>query len=751
MSATFIQAQGEIVPALRGRVASCLLAAIVVCVGGTAVAQDASSPHASHDVTEIRQVKLSFASLGAGAMELRGGQPVGAVSVGAGMDELIVAAKLRLRMTYSPAMLSELSHVRVILNGQVQAALPLPKAEAGREIEREVPLDPRYFSDFNEIRFDLVGHYTRECEDAQHSSLWATISEHSEIELRVRTLELRDDLALLPAPFFDRRKNSRLVLPIVLPDNPSRSMLRSAGIVASWFGALADYRGARFPPQQNSLPNRHALAFATNAARPSSLPVMDVESPTISVADHPEDPRIKILLIQGKDDAQLLKAVQGLVLGNGVLTGPSASISEVKYARRKAYETPRWIPSDRPVRLGELVDSADSLQVSGISPPLITVDLRLPPDLFTWNRTGIPLSLRYRHTMTSEGRNAQLRVSVNDRFLRSYPLEPDPASGLAAGQQRKDELLIPAFALGPDVQLQFQFALERQRTGLCNDVFTDTSRSAIDPNSTIDISSFHHYAVLPDLALFASSGYPYTRYADLAETAVVLPRNPTLESIEQLFFVLGRMGRHTGAAAIAYGLLDPMQARQARNVDLLILSGEDSNQLLAQWEQDLPLVISRRTRKFREPETAPIFSVGLARAEQVTSVPSEVNVSAAGQVAALVAFESPLSKDRSVVAFTGTDVDAAHALTDALEDVGKVRLIRGDLAIVRGRAVESYQGDSVYYVGDLPWWKWVWFHLSNRPSLLISLTLVFAVLLALWLYGWLQRRAAIRLGEAPRK
>jgi cellulose synthase operon protein B len=709
----------------------------------------------------VREVKMTFAALGAGPMELRGAQPIGAVNMGTRTDELIVAAKLHLRMTYSPAMLSDLSHVRVSLNGQVLAALPLPREQAGREVEREVELDARYFSEFNEIRFDLVGHYTNQCEDAQHSSLWAVIGPQSELELKIRTLELRNDLGLLPGPFFDRRDNRRLDLPVLLPNQPSRSMLRSAGIVASWFGALAEYRSARFPVSLDALPDRHALVFATNAARPARLPLADVQSPTISIIDHPDDPLAKLLVIQGRDDAQLLQAVEGLVLGTSVLSGPTASISQVKYVRRAAYDAPRWLRSDRAVRFGELVDSPEELQVSGISPPRISVRLRLPPDLFTWNGVGVPLDLRYRHTMTSESSNAQLLVSINNQLLRSYPLLPtrdgEPSAKLQipllqnANALSAGELLVPAFQLAGNNEMQFQFALERHRKGLCTEVFTDNSRSAIDPHSTIDISGFSHYAELPDLALFANSGYPYTRYADLAETAIVLPHNPSRESIEQLFFLLGRMGRHTGVAAVAYQLLDPQQAQHAGDVDLLILPGEESDQMLARWGKNLTLVMDHTARNFRDAETAPAFVTGLSGAHAATHSRSEVNVAATGSLGALVGFESPLSPQRSVVAFSATDDRAAGTLIDALENVALVQRIRGDVAIVRGGVVYSYQANSVYYVGSLPWWKWLLFHVSRVPLLLSAVTLGVATVLALWLNGWLQRRAAMRLSSLPRE
>lgn len=731
----------------------CVVVLLVVGLADGAAAQNTVAAPAAEP---IRQLKMSFADLGAGQMELRGIQSIGAVNVGTRLDEVIVAAKLRLRMTYSPAMMPELSHVRVSLNGQVLTALALPKEQAGREVEREVVLDPRYFSDFNQIRFDLIGHYTSECEDPQHSSLWATISQNSELELQSRPLELRNDLALLPAPFFDRRDNRRLMLPVLLPNQPSRTMLRSAGIAASWFGALADYRSARFPVSLDVLPDRHAMVFATNASRPARLPLAEVQTPTLSVIDNPDDPLLKLLVIQGKDDAQLLQAVEGLVLGNPVLTGTTASIAAVRYERRAAYDAPRWVRSDRAVKLGELVNSVDELQVSGLSPPPIRVNLRLPPDLFAWNRSGVPMDLRYRYTAPREGDNSLLSVSINNQLLRSYRLRPDPDSTTAgkllvpllpaAATQHSEDVLIPAFQLASNNQMEFRFAHEHHRSGLCTEVFVDSARAAVDPDSTVDISDFPHYTPLPNLALFANSGYPFTRYADLAETAIVLPDHPTAQTLQQMLFVLGRMGRHTGTAAVAYKLLDMNQVQAAGDMDLLVLGGDESNRLLGDWGKDLSLVLSESGRRFRENDLVPSFMSGRSRFEGSGGERSEVDVVASGSLGALLGFESPQASNRSVVALVGTDADAAGAVIDALEDEGKVPFIRGDLAIVRAGVVQSYQGDSFYYVGSLPWWKWIWFHLSRHPVLLTLVTLAVAIILAMWIYGWLQRRVATRLG-----
>jgi len=701
--------------------------------------------------------RVTFAQLGAPVLQLRGTQPSAAINLGVRGDEVVMAAKLRLRFTYSPALLPQLSHLRVSLNEQVLAALPLPVEQAGREIEREVVLDPRYFTDYNQIRFDLIGHYTMECEDPSHSSLWTTLSPFSELELTLRQLELRNDLALLPAPFFDRRDNRRLELPIVLPPQPSRNIVRSAGIAASWFGMLADYRGARFLVSFEQIPAQHALVFATNASRPARLQLPEVDAPTVSIVDHPAEPSVKLLVFQGKDEAQLQRAVEGIVLGNPVLSGPSATVAAVKYQKREPYDAPRWLQTDRPVRLGELVDSPQQLQTRGLAPAPIRINMRLPPDLFSWNQSGVPMDLRYRYTSPQENDNSALNVSVNEQLLRSYRLRTEDQSGAARkilvpllegdATQHSEALLIPAFQLGSNNQLQFSFSLDPQRQGPCSHVPTETSRQAIDPDSTIDFSEFPHYTAMPNLALFANAGYPFTRYADLAETAIVLPDTTQIATLEQLFFLLGRMGRQTGAIAMSYQLLNTEQAKQAGDVDLLILTGVAANELLASWDKDLALILKGDNRKFREQARVPQLQPTSMSEERATNRNVQVELSSTGSLGAFVSFESPLSGDRTVVALAGTDDEASRTLISTLEDDGRVPLIRGDLAVVRNNTVESYQGLSIYYIGSLSLWKRLWFHLSQHVILLTLVALGVVVAIAMLLYGGLQRRVARRLAD----
>src|SRR5579871_2510312 len=732
-----------------GGAVAALLTLLLATAGEATLA--ASAPPKEKPVTEVR---ATFAELGAGVMSLQGVASSVGDNFGIRADQLVSGATLHLRMTSSPSLIPELSHVRVTLNNQTVAALPLAKADAGHEVERSIPLDPRYFSDYNHIQLDLVAHYSTGCEDPQHSSLWVKVSGDSDVTLNLRPLELRDDLALLPAPFFDQHDNRSVVLPIAVAAHAGRGVLRSAGVAASWFGMLADYRGARFPVSFGALPAQHALVFATNESRPSGLSLPTVQAPTVSIIDHPADPSIKLLVFQGKDESQLRQAVEGVVVGNPVLSGSSATVQSISYERRAAYDAPRWLRSDRPVRLGELIDSPGQLQGQGVAPQPMTVNLRLPPDLFTWNKSGVPVDVHYRYTAPAQRDNSVLTVSINDQLLRSYRLVPEseaeggghlmvPLLQSDASRQSRG-LLIPAFQLASDNQMMFQFSMDFHREAECKEIFIDNTRESVDPDSTVDISGFAHYTALPNLALFANSGFPFTRYADLAETAFVLPDPNDAAALEEMFFVLGRMGRQSGAVALAYRLLDAHEALAANNLDLVVLSGSGSQELLEHWKRDLPLTLSQLGRDFRQLAPA-LQSFEHVRTTSREGVSPRVQLRAEGPLAALVGFESPLSRGRTVLALLGRDAAAARSLVATLNDNSKVSLIRGELAVVRNDTVQSFESNDVYYVGSLPFWQWLWFHFAHHAVLLIVLALAVALTCGLLVYGRLERRVKQRL------
>ncbi|QRQ84112.1 cellulose biosynthesis cyclic di-GMP-binding regulatory protein BcsB [Cupriavidus oxalaticus] len=725
-------------------------------VAGTATTASANT--ATHVLT-LRQMGAY------GPIALRGVDHARRLDIGVRLDEVVTAARLKLAFSYSPALVFPLSHIKLTLNDEVIATLPLEEKEAGRLVTREIDIDPRFFTDFNHLRVQLIAHYTLDhCEDPLHSSLWADISPATTLTLNTSRVTLPDNLALLPAPFFDRRDNRRVTVPFVLPAGADGATLRAAGVAASWLGALAAWREARFPVARTVPAGSDAIAFVTPQTIPAGLNLSAIASPiagpTVSLMPNPASPDRKLLVVAGRNAQELQTAVNALVLGKAAMAGNSARVESVDIGKpRRPYDAPAWAPTDRPVLFRELVPDPQDLQVAGSNPNPIRVNLRVPADLYDWTRSHVPLNLRYRYTAPPTYNDSVLSIDINDQLVRSYRLRPLAStddhnvvsvpllSGTTASASQR--VGIPAFRVGSNNQMQFQFHIDSQKTGLCTSTATDVARAAIDPDSTIDFSRFSHYTGLPNLAYFANSGYPFTRLADLADTAVVVPDAPTATDQEALLSLLGHMGKWTGLPSLRVTVVPTTELDSVRDRNLLLIGTGSGAATLEKWGKSLPLLIARgKTEISLRDQRTGVWSNWLAgvREDPVTPVGRAI-LSADGPVAALVGFESPLADGNTVVALTATEDRRVADVLDALENPGKVAQMRGDLTVIRQDQVDGLRLGERYYVGDLPWYARIWVRVSAFPSLLAIGGLLAGLVVALSLFWTLGRLAARRGGS----
>lgn len=713
--------------------------------------------------------RVSLKELGATRpLALRGVEGDANVNLGIRLDQMVESAQLHLNFTLSPSLLPGLSHLNIFLNNEVLQTIVLEKGKLGSAQVLDLPIDPRYFTDYNQLRFQLIGHYTMECESPQHSSLWGNISNQSYLTLALRPLPLANDLALLPAPFFDARDNRPLKLPFVYAAKPSPGLLKAAGSVASWMGVLASYRGASFPVFENQLPQQHAIVLASNAQRPDFLKDLPaVHKPTLSIMAHPTQLGAKLLLVLGQDDAQVQLAADTLALERAALSGPSMQVGALQYpARRAAYDAPRWISTERPVQLGELVKNPGQLQLRGTTlNDSININTRMAPDLFTWNAQGVPLNLVYRYTPPGKSINGSLNVLINDQFIKSYVLDSKDSSSGNSGIkntvflplfddgtiQTKSGLKIPALLIGSDNQLQFTFQIPGADVGRCASIQPAELHAAIDPQSSIDLTAFHHYVAMPNLAAFANSGFPFTKYADLAETSIILPDAPSPNEVELYLTALGHMGAATGYAGTRFQLLSASALTQASGTDILLIAQPGSS-VATQWGQSLPALIEAGKRSVRPLEKVLDSFMGMFNLDtdyQVATPQGRVLLEGDGALAALVGLESPLNAGRSVILMQASDAASLKLIGTVLNDPGKLRNLRGDLGLLRGDAVESFRINPVFYVGELPWWQRLWFHVHNQPLLLALLGLGSGLLLAFIAYSALRAAARRRLKPHP--
>src|SRR5690554_4653929 len=128
---------------------------------------------------------------------------------------------------------------------------------------------------------------------------------------------------------------------------PSERRVEAAGILASWLGALASYRGTDFSVMSDQLPPKgHAIVvLGPNDTFPGvSIPA--IEGPTLAIRANPHDPTGKLLLVMGRNDDEIRSAAVSLAIGAQSLSGATNQVTEVQIKPRKPYDAPNWLPTD---------------------------------------------------------------------------------------------------------------------------------------------------------------------------------------------------------------------------------------------------------------------------------------------------------------------------------------------------------------------------------------------------------------------
>lgn len=494
----------------------------------------------------------------------------------------------------------------------------------------------------------------------------------------------------------------------------------------------------------DKLPDRNAIVFATNDKRPSFLrdhPA--VKAPTVEMMSHPDNPYVKLLVVFGRDDKDLLQAAKGIAQGNVLFRGNSVTVDNVKpLLARKPYDAPNWVRTDRAITFGELKTYEEQLQSTGLEPSPVSLSLNLPPDLYLMRTNGIDISLKYRYTAPATKDSSRMDISLNNQFLQSFSLTSNQETnqlmlrlpvlqGLLDG---KTDVSIPALKLGAVNQLRFDFQYMNPMPGgsvdNCITFQPVQNHVVIGDDSTIDFSKYYHFLAMPDLRAFANASFPFSRMADLSESIVVMPKSPSEGQVTTLLDTLASVGAQTGLPAINLTLTDDGSQIQNKDADIMVI-GNIPDKLKDDKRVDLLVQAAQSwvNTPMRQTEFPSIMPDNNDRQATV-----QTTVTSTGPMAAIVGFQSPYNDQRSVIALLADSPRGYELLNNAMNDSGKRAAMFGSVSVIRESGVNSLRVGDVYYVGHLPWFERLWYALSNHPVLLAILAAVSVVLLAwvLW-------------------
>ena len=678
-------------------------------------------------------------------------------------DEAIVLSEsevaqdgiLHLRYAFSPEMIADRTLLTVSFNNSTLVNLPMPAAATAANsapLLADIPIPGDLLATRNTLRIHLQAHYKAACEDPGDPRLWARIASSSNLEVNGVLLPIAIDLANLPAPFYEKEQSvSSTSIAVAFGSSPSTTLLQAAGALSSWFGVQANSHKLTFPVSLAHIPSGNTVILARNDSAILAAFGERASGPHIAMKVNPTDGTSKVLIVSGDDDGQVLATAQTLASGS-TFTGESSSVLLGTMPELRDLDAaPRWEQSTDRSSLWSYTEIAE-LQSDGSHP--IASYVRLPPDLFWGDEQTIKMRLNYTYAHADAKHAAYMRVTANGVQVAFLPLTNK--GGDSAVQSI--EVPLPIEDLRPFANtLLFEFLFQPAREDFCRPIPPSSSTGTLLKSSSLDLHSFPHWASLPDLQLFANTGFPFTRAADLSQTTVVLPSQPSEREISTMLNLLGYFGAQTGDPALRVKVGGVESYTEDRS--LLVIGEAKDLVTTPAVDSELPL-----TFLDGDPARRPSSTLGLLKhwwvhfsrlnthsfsdpnnAEQDRMLDRSLEDPPSSIVESI---ESPAAPNRTIIlVILGK---GQGDLFPAFADVSSSDQIHGDVSIQHGSTFDSYLlTSSEYHVGHIPVLARCRAWLHQEPWVGAFLPFIIGLLYAPWLMAKLEERARRRLaGEA---
>ncbi|QSX35315.1 UDP-forming cellulose synthase catalytic subunit [Shewanella avicenniae] len=671
-------------------------------------------------------------------------------------DEVAAAASLKLSISYPQSQFPKDSYLEVSLNGQHLQNIELDTFSADG-FTSDITLQPALIVSENDLTFRIVGQEFLTCNSEDVTAQKRNeviIDNNSSIQLQLLRLSRPNNLADFPEPFFDAGMMREVSIPMIIADDASEKIYESSAVVASYFGSLARFRKVDFPVVNSSLPEQNAIAFVVgNNLAGISLP--EVTGPEIRIINNPLSPLYKVLLVMGRSGLEVKQAANYLVSG-AAMVGEQQPAKLIQIAERKPHDAPNWVATDKPVRLGDLTHES-ALIAKGIYHGTNEVNFRAPPDIFRWRNKPMKMEVQY---LFPEGdwldeRRSKLSVTLNGKYLTSLPVN---SVGVWASimhlfgndiRQQRAVLEIPPYLLYGENKLEFYFDLRVHPDSDCQQALGSNIVSRVLPTSTIDFSGSEHFTALPNLSYFVSSGFPFTRMADLADTLVVLPSRPTLNEVQAFLELMARMGRSTGLPAYKVTVQQGVNiTNSAVDKDVLVV-GETGK--IAPVFASSPFEVSNGKLSLAQSSLSNTWRTIVSGDWSRQEKSAKRQLDGQEQFSGIASFLSPLNKTRVVVAATDTETANLPTLVGDLALPQAAKNAKGDLLVFNAHQLKAFRVGALNGSGEMTWDMSLRWYFGQHVLLLLVLMLGGILLTATLIYPILHRHAQQRLQHKAEK
>ena len=721
------------------------------------VQDDTTPPLAGLVPSMVSGLTLSQMGMPEGVI-LSGGQLQGGADFTLPGDQVVTTAQLMLDVKVSPEMATRNATLQLMLNGQPLGTVPLGAAENDiSHYQLDIPAALMVSS--NNLSFKINDGDAQQCLRDLTDKYRVVILPTSRFNWEGQQLDVGSDLSHFPRPFFDSMQMTPASVSVAFPAHIRADTISAAAVVSSWLGIQADYRGISFEALHDRLPDKHGIVIGHPGEQVGGITLPQTSKPLLKIIPNPANPVYKLLLIVGNDEAALRAAAWRLTRGNFALQADGLDVDAQTIPTSKPYDAPRWIRTDRPVNISDLIRKDQSTTVSGVWHEPLRVAFRAAPDLYLWDGETIPLQIGYRFPSESwiDEQKSLLSVTLNNTFLRNLPMNKQ---GLLeslwhrlGGDARQERLTIPLepYLIYGDNQMSLYFNVVPKDNAPCSVLLNNNIKSRITDDSWIDLSHTRHFSLLPNLSYFVGASFPFTRLADYSQTVLLLPEKPSEMQVATMLNMTARSGNATGTALGNNKVVMGIPSGGAnleflRNRDVLAVSGLEQKPFNQALLANSPYTVSDNSIGVRGATTWQKMQRWLVGDWTSDGVDADRYFSSNSAWRGFVSYRSPWNSDRVVVAAFGSSDDQLARLYNDLNSPRINAGIRGDTAIITNEnGVRSFRVSTQFPSGQMPWYMMAIWYANQHSALLAILGLIATTIIGVALTARFRQHARKRL------
>ncbi|MFB6327946.1 cellulose biosynthesis cyclic di-GMP-binding regulatory protein BcsB [Pantoea deleyi] len=708
---------------------------------------------------------ISVAQMGqTRGITLTGGQLQSGITFTLPSDEVITNARLNLTLRVSAALAARNTSLQLMLNGQPLGTLPLGATDSDVS-DYELDIPAAMVVSANNLNFKINDADKLLCEKESAQQYQVTILPKTALHLEGQQLNIGTSLRNFPRPFLDPQRMTASVVTMGFARQVSPDAVSAAALVASWLGIQSDYRGIRFPVVRGELPENNGILFGHPGDRIGTLTLPAGNGPMLQLVDNPNNPVYKLLLVVGNNDDQLRQAANRLTTQPLNTDESHLLVSPQTLGNRKPYDAPRWINTDRPVRLSELLRKDQNLTSSGIWHDALRVNFRAAPDLFLWDGNTVPVNLHYRFPSESwiDEDNSFLNVMLNGTFLRNLTVNKvgllESAWHRLGGDARQEQyqLNLEPYLIYGDNQLALYFNIKPRADAPCGVLLNNNIKSRIEEDSWIDLSHTRHFSMLPNLSYFVGASFPFSRLADFGQTTLLLPETPSDAELSTLLDLAARAGNATGVALTQNQVLFGLPAggthlARLEQSDLLAVSTTGNSAFNQAMLAASPYDATGNTFGVKEPDALEKVRGWLTGDWSRQQLDADRYFSSNEAWRGFLSYRSPWNRDRLVVMTVATSDEQLLRLHNDLSSAQINAAVRGDTAIITDEnGIRSFRVGAQFPSGEMPWYMMVVWYANQHSVLLALAALLVSALVGSAAWVMLKRHASRRLNPGQNR